>query len=458
MDFPPFIAIVSRTIRGLFGDSITMLRVVPALACAGLVTVAGLSARELGGGRLAQGLAALAVLASPVYLRAGALFQPVALDQLWWSLGLLFLLKLTLTEDPRWWVAFGIAVGLGLLTKFSILLFGASVFLALILTRQRRWLATPWPWLAAGLAVLIGLPSLIGQIALGFPLLGQIGDLRGAQLSHVTPVSFLTDQPLMVPGFPLALLGIATLVVDERWRRYRLIGATALASFGFVMLAAGKSYYIAPIYPVLLGTGSVALTQITATRWRGILYWISTALLAVYLFLIAPIGLPLLPPVSLEAYQVKLGLEERVTETNVGGQERIPQDFADMLGWPDLVLEVARVYQELPPAERERTVILASNYGEAGAIDYYGGRLELPPARAFVGSYWFFGPGKRPGDPILLVGFDADDLSSYCGSVEAVGHVDPPYAVNEQRGQTLHLCREPRQSLQGFWPLMKGVN
>ncbi len=458
MDFPPLIAILSRAIRALAGDSIVALRLVPAAASAGLIVVAGLSARELEGGRFAQGLAALAVLASPLYLRTGTLFQPVALDQLWWTLGLFFLLKLVITDDPGWWIPFGTAVGLGLLTKFSILIFGASVLLALLATRKRRWLATPWPWAAAVLALLVGHPSLIGQLALDFPLLGQMRDLSDTQLSRVSPPGFLLDQLLAVPGTPIALLGVLALVGDRRWRDHRLIGVVAIVAFGLVLLANGKSYYIAPIYPVLFGAGAVVLAGVEARPWGAVLRWGSAGLLAVYLGLTAPLGLPLLGPAAMEDYQVRLGLEERVTETNVGGQERLPQDYADMLGWPELVAEVDRIYDALPPSERDRAVILASNYGEAGAIDFYGPELGLPPARAFVGSYWFFGPGELPGDVLILVGFERDDFAEYCGAVEAAGRVDHPYPVAEQRNQTIFVCRDPLTTLQKFWPTVRGTN
>ncbi|MFW6083779.1 MAG: ArnT family glycosyltransferase [Gemmatimonadota bacterium] len=458
MDFPPLIGILSRGIRGLVGDSIVALRLVPAAASAGLIVVAGLSARELAGGRFAQGLAALAVLASPLYLRTGALFQPVALDQLWWTLGLFFLLKLTSTGDPRWWIPFGAAAGFGLLTKFSILIFGAAVLLGLLVTRERRWLATPWPWAAAGLALLVGHPSLVGQLSLDFPLLGQMRDLSDAQLSRVSPPGFLLDQLLAVPATPIALLGVLALVGDRRRREHRLIGVVAIAAFGLVLLARGKSYYIAPIYPVLFGAGAVVLAEVEARPWGAVLRRGSVGLLAAYLVLTLPLGLPLLGPAAMEDYQVRLGLEERVTETNVGGQERLPQDYADMLGWTELVAEVDRIYDALPPSERDRAVILASNYGEAGAIDFYGPELDLPPARAFVGSYWFFGPGELPGEVLILVGFERDDFAEHCAAVEAAGRVDHPYAVAEQRDRTVYVCRRPTTTLHEFWPTVRGTN
>jgi len=201
MDFPPGIAILSQATRGLLGDSLFALRLPIALFSSALALLAALTARELGGSRFAQGLAVLAVLASPLFLRTGNLFQPVVLDQFWWTLGLFALVKLARTEEPRWWIVFGIACGLGLLSKFSMLIFGFAVFLALLVTPGRRAFLTRWPWIAAAIAVVLGSPSFIGQIRLGWPLFDQMGDLRSAQLARVSPLQFILDQPLMGLGF-----------------------------------------------------------------------------------------------------------------------------------------------------------------------------------------------------------------------------------------------------------------
>jgi hypothetical protein len=157
----------------------------------------------------------------------------------------------------------------------------------------------------------------------------------------------------------------------------------------------------------------------------------------------------------MERYLAWLSLD-RATETNVGARERLPQDYADMLNWREQVEEVARVYDALPSHERDRAVILASNYGEAGAIDFYGPRYYLPKARSFVGTYWFFGPGDLPGEVVILHGFNEDDFSGFCGSVTAAGYVTHSYAVTEQRDLTVYLCRDPTVTLQELWPQFEG--
>jgi hypothetical protein len=455
MDFPPAIAMLSELTRGLLGDSLFALRLPPTILSTALLALAVLTARELGGGRFAQGLAALAVLASPLFLRTGNLFQPVVLDQFWWTLGLFALVKLARTDEPRWWIVFGTACGLGLLSKFSMLIFGFAVFLALLVTPSRRAFKTRWPWLAAAIAFVIGSPSIIGQIRLGWPLFDQMSDLRNAQLARVTPLEFIADQPAMGMGFVVAAIGMTTLAFAPSWRRYRIVGWAGLLAFLTLLAIKGKSYYIGPIYPIMYGAGAVVLERLRLPRWGAIARWATVALIASYGALTLPLGLPILAPVAMERYLAWLSLD-RATETNVGARERLPQDYADMLNWREQVEEVARVYDALPSHERDRAVILASNYGEAGAIDFYGPRYDLPKARSFVGTYWFFGPGDLPGEVVILHGFNEDDFSGFCGSVTAAGYVTHSYAVTEQRDLTVYLCRDPTVTLQELWPQFEG--
>ncbi|KPK55630.1 MAG: hypothetical protein AMS21_13445 [Gemmatimonas sp. SG8_38_2] len=455
MDFPPGIAILSQATRGLLGDSLFALRLPIALFSSALALLAALTARELGGSRFAQGLAVLAVLASPLFLRTGNLFQPVVLDQFWWTLGLFALVKLARTEEPRWWIVFGIACGLGLLSKFSMLIFGFAVFLALLVTPGRRAFLTRWPWIAAAIAVVLGSPSFIGQIRLGWPLFDQMGDLRSAQLARVTPLGFFSDQLLMGMGFVVAVIGIAGLVFAPSWRRYRTVGWTAVFAFVTLLVLRGKSYYIGPIYPVVFGAGAVVLERFRVPKWGAVARWATVALIAAYGALTVPAGLPILEPSTMERYLAWLSIDQ-ATETNVGGRERLPQDYADMLNWREQVEEIARVYRTLPQEERDLAVILASNYGEAGAIDFYGPRYGLPKAHAFVGTYWFFGPGELPGEVVILHGFREDDFSSYCGSKTAAGFVTHPYAVAEQRDLILYVCRDPALTMQELWPRLEG--
>ncbi|MDH4349874.1 MAG: glycosyltransferase family 39 protein, partial [Gemmatimonadota bacterium] len=224
MDFPPMMALMSELLRHTVGVSVFTYRVFPALAGAAILLIALLAVRALGGGRTAVLLTGIGVMANGLYLRANALFQPVAFDQLWWTLALYALLRLEQTDDRRWWWTLGLAGGLGLLTKFSILFIGLGVLVAIVATPRRRALLGPWPWIAFGVALALGSPSLIGQITLGFPVVDQMSGLAQGQLARMTWGEYLSNQPLMMgPAILLALAGLVAPFMSASLRPARSV-------------------------------------------------------------------------------------------------------------------------------------------------------------------------------------------------------------------------------------------
>jgi 4-amino-4-deoxy-L-arabinose transferase-like glycosyltransferase len=465
MDFPPAIALLAEAQRTLLGDALWSLRLTPALAHGGLVLLTALLAWRLGGGRLAQALAMTAVATGPLFLRAGTLFQPVVFDQLWWTLALYALVRLAAADAAdgrtlRHWLLFGLACGLGLLTKFSILLFGAGVLAALLLSR-RGWLRTPGPWLAAGTALLIGSPSWIGQIRLGFPLIGQMGDLRAAQLERIGYGEFLVDLVLMHgPGaFLLAAAGAAALLGVRRQARWRVVGLGCVLTFLFIMGLRGKPYYAGPLFPTLFAAGAVlvagAVARLRSSVSRHAAAFGAVALVGLWGPALLPMSLPVYGPEETARFAVSIGL---TPSTNQGAAIELPQDYADMLGWEEKVARVAAVYHALPPRERSDAVIITSNYGQAGAIDFYGPRHGLPGAQAPVGSYWFWGPGQKPGAVLVKVGGSAADLEEFCGTITLATRIDEPWVVPEERDLAVWICRDPTVTLQEVWPRFRGQN
>ena len=460
MDFPPLIAMLARGVRTAFGDSMTAIRLVPALVASALVLMTGLIARELGGGRAAQGLAALGVVTCALFLRAGSLFQPVVLDQLTWTLALYALARLGRargTDDElRWWLVLGVAGGIGLLCKFSILFLGAGVLGALLLTPLRAELLTPKPWLALAVALVIGAPSIVGQLRLGWPVLGQLHDLRTVQLERVTPAGFLAEQLLWGPVVLLALAGVTWLLTAPAARAWRAMGWSCVVAFLLLLVLHGKSYYAGPIYPALIAAGCVALERVGAPAATPLRVVTALMLLAAGAVAV-PFGLPVLPPPAMIRYASALGLTSATT-TNTGAVLELPQDYADMLGWERLVQATAGVYRGLPPADRARAVLLADNYGEAGALDLFGPKLGLPPVRSTAGSYWFFGPGRLPGEVAVIVGADSTDLAKFFREVRRVETVTNPLGVPEERRVDIFVARDPFRTVQQVWPALAGQN
>jgi hypothetical protein len=456
MDFPPAIALLANGVRATLGDSLTAIRLVPALAGTLVLVLAALTARELGGGRWAQILAALGVLTSPLFLRSANLFQPVVLDQLAWTGALYALVRLCHAPSRRWWLMLGAALGLGLLAKFSAAFLGLAVLLALLVS-HRSSLRTPWPWLAALIALALGSPSLVGQFRLDFPVLAQVDDLRRSQLDRVTPLGFLMGQLLWGPATLAGLAGLAALLVDPALRRFRVVGWTCVFAFLIVLALHGKSYYIGPVYPALLAAGGVVLERLRYPWLGPTARWGTVAAMAGFMALTLPLAVPVLRPEAMAEYARATGAESAL-RTNTGEAGQLPQDFADMLGWEEQVRAVAQVYRTLPAADRARTVLVGANYGEAGALDFFGPRYGLPPVVSPAGSFWFFGPGDRPGEVVITIGVHPSDLAPLFGSVREAGRIRSPWSVAEERDLLIIVARSPRRTLQQAWPSLAGIN
>jgi len=452
MDFPPMIAMLSELVRHTVGVSVFTYRLAPALAGTALLLLALATARALGGGRTALLLTGVAMLTGGLFLRTATLFQPVVLDQLWWTAAFYAQLRLEQTDDPRWWWALGLAGGLGLLAKFSIVFIGAGVLLAILVTPRRRALLGTGPWIALAVALAVGSPSVIGQITLGFPLVDQMAGLRESQLARVTWSEYLASQPLMVgPAILFAVAGAAAPFVDSRVRAFRAPAIAGITTFLLLGLLHGKSYYAGPLYPAFAAAGAVWVEGLTRPMWRVALAWGVSALALVYITALFPLGLPVLPPEPMARFAARLGLAA-ATQTNRGGQLPLPQDYADMLGWREKAEAVASVVATLTPEERERAVLYGRNYGQAGALDLYGRRLGLPPVVSLAGSFYGFGPGERPGEILVLLGVEPHELGDVrCASLALVARVANPWGVDEEQDVPILACREPNTTLQELW-------
>ncbi|MBI1815190.1 MAG: glycosyltransferase family 39 protein [Deltaproteobacteria bacterium] len=455
VDHPPLSIWLLAGSRWLLGDSLLALHFLPALATALLVLVTGHLTRVLGGGRWAQALAAVAAAVAPVYLVVGNFYSMNAFEPLLWTVGALIVVHLIHTDDARWWLALGLVIGLGLENKHSMLFFGLGLSVAVVATPLRRHLFRRWVWLGALVALVLFLPNLLWQFRYGFPTLEF---MRNAQLFKNAPLSltqFVGQQILMVHPvtLPLWLAGLCWYFATSAGRRYRALGWIYVVVFALLVLQRGKAYYLAPAYPPLLAAGAIAFATWTDRRAR----WLRSAYLALLLaggFVLAPLGLPILPADTLVGYARALGVQEGVkAETNELGQ--LPQHFADMFGWSEMVDTVADVYNRLPADDRARCAIYAQNYGEAGAIDFLGRTHGLPHALSGHNNYWLWGPGNVTGEVVIVVGGSAADLAGFCETVEQVAVTHCRYCMPFENNRPIFLCRNHQGRLQQIWAQLK---
>jgi hypothetical protein len=468
MDFPPFIAIVAKVSKGLFGASLPGIRLAPAFAHAGLVLAAVYATWVFGGRRSAQMLAGLGVALCPYFLRAGAMLQPVVFDQLWWTLALLAISIRIQEGDPKHWIGTGLFLGLAALTKFSVAFIAAGFVGALLLTSLRNDLKSKWPWICAGVATLIGHPSITGQILLGWPIRGQLADLEAEQLSQVSRLGFITEQFAAGPVLILAVWGFVWLFRSGRARTdtaasattpdYRPIAVICGTAFLILFLMRGKSYYIAPVYPILTAAGAAALdafsARISPKRPTKVLA-VAAAAVALYGMLTLPFGLPVLAPQEMMSVSRVLG---QANKTNTGESIALPQDYADMLGWQRLVDVTARAWNSLPPADTADAILIGTNYGRAGALDLLGEEQGLPHTVSPAGSYWFWGPGKKSGRVAVIPTDDPETIRKMYSECKLHGQTANPWGVAEEQSVQVYVCRGARTTIQEVWPGLAGRN
>src|SRR5215831_14332738 len=260
VDQPPLIALIAWIARSLFGDSLPAIRFLPALAGAGEVALAALIARELGGKRFAQGLAALATLVAPGILAIDNLLSMNAFEPLFWMGCAWVLIRLVKTGNQKLWIWFGIVAGFGLENKYSMLIFGAGIAFGLLVTRQRRVLASPWLWIAGAIALLIFLPNLLWNIQHHFPFLElQANIRRSGRDVPLPPLTFFGQEILsMHPlSLPLWVAGLGFFFVSTSGKSFRALGWAWVFTAAVIVTLSPRVYYLYPAFPILFAGGAV---------------------------------------------------------------------------------------------------------------------------------------------------------------------------------------------------------
>lgn len=434
VDYPPITPLLARLDQLIFPRSLPGLRLLAVLAAAATIFIAALIARELGGDRIAQALAGLAVLISPLFVGANILFQTVTFDQLMWALASLIFVRLLGGADRREWLLLGLIFGVGLETKFTIIGLGVAMLIGLLVTRHRRMLASRWPWLGFAVALLLLLPNVAWQASHNWDSIGYTLNHRGATDGPI----FYWLQQLLLAG--LQLLPIVVMGVVWLWRRdpWRAAAVTVVAVELLFFAAGGKAYYPAPIYPLAYAAGSIWFVEVVRRQWARRL---AVAIAVAVTLVLLPLGLPVLP-----------------TQTMVNaGLWKARKDFADMIGWPELTQQVTDVYTQLPAADRASVMILASNYGEAGALDYYG--LGLPPVVSPELTFYYWAPAHMAPSTVIVVGYRRDYLAGFFNDIQPAASITNAYGIhNEEYGKTIWICRDPRMPLSQAWPQLKSLD
>jgi len=445
--YPPLTPFVGRIALTLFGTSLAGFRFFAAAAQSVVIVLTAGMARRFGGDRNAQWLAGLAVAVAPVSLVASSLFQYVSFDFLWFVLLAWVVVRLAETDDPRWWMAIGLVIGLGFLTKYTMLFFVCGLAVGVLATPLRRHLGSRWLWIGAAISLLVAAPNLIWQWQHDFISLEFLKSIHARDVEIGRTDHFLRNQ-LFVPANPFTIpfwvAGLVALFGVPSFRRFRVLGWMVVVPFAIFVAARGRDYYTAPLYSVLYAAGATWLVSLLAERSiaRRLLVAVS-----VILFLLVGVFV-----VRHELPIARVGTPQWHDQLADSG------DLREEIGWPELAGEVARIWGTIPPAQRARTAIYCSNYGEAGAIDLYGPRYGLPPAISGVNSYWARGYGDPPPEQVIVIGSRPDRVARRFDSFVVAGRVPNPHRIANEESEhpDIFLCGKPREGWAALWPTIRG--
>ncbi|MGC2828770.1 MAG: glycosyltransferase family 39 protein [Candidatus Acidiferrum sp.] len=457
VDQPPLVPFLTRICRFLLGDSLRSIRFIPALASSALVVLTAMIAREFGGRWFALVLSAITILIAPIYLSDGSLLSTNCLEPILWMGCAYFAILAIKRNDPRYWLWFGVVAGIGLEEKYSIAVFGFGMVIGLLLTEQRRVFANKWIWLGGVAAFLILLPNLIWNVQNHWPFVELMhnikADGRDVQLSAM---QYFVQEILLIHPFtaPIWITGLCALLFSSRLRPYRSLGWCYLAAFTVFVVLKGKNYYLAPIYPMLLAAGAVTLESGIEKLRQA---WLKPVAITILLgggAWLAPMIVPVFPIERFIVYMNNLPFKIPRSEHS---HERavLPQYYADQFGWQEIVAETAKAYDQIRPTDRPGCGIFAQDYGQAGAIDFFGPRYGLPPALSGHQSYWLWGPRGYSGNCLIVLDDTREKLEKLFDRVDFVGtSPDNPYAL--EREIPVYICRGAKfGSLEKVWPLLK---
>ncbi|HEY8563124.1 MAG TPA: glycosyltransferase family 39 protein [Pyrinomonadaceae bacterium] len=479
-DHAPLVALMAKASRALFGDSLFAIRFFPALAGAFKVFLTALIVREIGGKRFAAVLACLCVLCAPVYLAIDNLLSMNSLEPVFWMLCGYFAIRAvkpansdfksqisneiqnrkSKIENPSInWIYFGVFAGLGLMNKHSMLFFGFALLAGVILTPARKALRDKYFWLGGAIAFLIFLPNIVWQIDNDFATLELLRNVQktGKNVT-LSPFEFFVSQIMALNplSFPIWLAGVWYFLADKDGRRFRFLGFCYLVLLALMIYLKAKDYYLVPVNPMLFAGGAVFFERsLEKARAPKSLKYVYPVLIAALTIVILPVVVPVLPIEKLIAYQHAIGFAPPRAE--VAHDSPVQQIFSDQFGWREMVEKTAEVYNSLPPEEREKAGIFAGNYGEAGAVDFFGRRYNLPKAISGHQSYFLWGPRGFTGDVLIVLGAKKEDAEKVCEAVEEKTVVDHPLSPSYEKYKIL-VCRRTKKPLPEIWQSLRHWN
>ncbi|HEX2995256.1 MAG TPA: glycosyltransferase family 39 protein, partial [Anaerolineales bacterium] len=419
IEYPPLTPFLARIALTLFGLSLVSARMFAALSLSISLVLVGLMARELGGNRRTQIMAAVAAAIAPFALLEGSLIQYVTIDYLWGVLLAYLVIRLLRSEDPRWWIPIGLVIGLGMMTKYTMAIFAAGLVAGVLLTEARRYLRSPWLWGGVALSLLVFLPNLIWQIRHDFISLDFLSSIHARDVEIGRADSYLIDQLISsanIVAIPLWIAGLYFYFFRADGKRYRMLGWMYVVPFLFYLFTRGRGYYTAPAYPMLIAAGMVFWERWSASPAPNKLisfFKPSWGALAFGALFAGAFALPVIP--------INSAWWNVVSEVH--------DVFTEQIGWHDMIRTVAGIYAGLPEEEKTHAGILTGENDEAAALNLYGGGYGLPKAISGSDTFWLRGYGDPPPETVIVVGFEPPDVEALFTQCRVTGKITNSYGV-----------------------------
>jgi 4-amino-4-deoxy-L-arabinose transferase-like glycosyltransferase len=438
--YPPLTPFLEHILLAVFGLSMVGLRLSAVLAQATAIVVTGFMARELGGTRLAQIAAALATAFSPVCVFEGTEFQYTGFDYLWWTLVAYFTIRLLKSDDTRWWIPIGATVGLGLLTKYSIVFYIAGILAGVAFTQARRFAKSGWFWGGITLALLMFLPNFLWLAQHDFTSYHFLQHIHARDVGEGRANGFLKDQVLICINLVAAPLALIGLIGFLRNRHYRMMAWMFLLPVALFFFGKGRGYYTAGAYPMLIAMGAAmsegwlrSLPSIGRRTLEGV-YFASFAVVSGY---ICAVVLPIASSGPLKQFALAHN-----------------SDLREEIGWNELVETVAGIRNSLPPDQQAHLGITTGNYGEYGAIEVLGHAYGLPEPIGTTNSEWLRGYPSPPPTTLIVLGLNPEDANSIFSGCRLAGHNGNAEGVKNEESQyhpDIFVCGPPRRPWAELW-------
>lgn len=438
-EFPPLIAAIGKFAHFLFGYSLSGIRIFASLAGVGILILCCLIAKEIGGRSKAILLSGVCILGFLPFYRNHTLFQPVAFDQLFWTLGFYFAIKFINTDKAKYLLLIGLTAGFGLMCKYTFLVWGFGIAVGLLF--HQKAFKNPWLYVSGLLVVVIALPNFWWQYQHDFPLLQHMARLKEIQEEEASPFDFATDQLEYLFTLAVSIIGLIACFANAALKKYRPIGIAVVVIFATMWYQQSKSYYFFAAYPVLFALGSVMIEKMLQRKpmWNYAVAIVVIAPVALYL----PMATPILPIDDYVAFaDLKPDAQQRI---------KLNDDYADMFGWPEQVQSVERVYRSLSRQDQSHCMIWAGNYGEAGAIKILGG-YNLPDPVCFHGSFWLWGTGSTDRKVCISIGNEKSTLQHFYSDIQLVEIIKHRYAIDEENDIPVYICRNQTLDIKQKWP------